>query len=196
MQAHAHDDRPCDDGREVLHYVLAAPGLAHQRQNQVHETRAGYADAGVHETLLLGVAGRHGSVFDHGVAAQEREGGAEEHGDLPAGDEVHEQRGNAGEQQRRRNAQPGDDRHQHRGAEHGEQVLKAQHQHFGRTQGTGVVDRLVAHIFFGHSFFLLSFILLVLFRRWKRRSPRRSPSGARPRSPAGRWGYSCPRSPA
>ena len=36
------------------------------------------------------------------------------------------------------------DGNQHRGAEHGEQMLQAQHQHPGQAQGAGVVDGLIA----------------------------------------------------
>ena len=142
----------------IAHDVLRAEGLADGREHEVEQTRAGDADAGVGQGLRLGQAELGAGGDDGEVTAEEGEGGAEEHGDLALGDQVHEQRGEAREEQGGRNAQAGQDRDEHRRAEHGEEVLRAEDQHFRRAEGARVVDRAVdgRFVFIAHFHFILS----------------------------------------
>ncbi len=151
VQADEDDDGAGDDGREVAHDLLGTHQLEQQRQHQVQQARDDHAAQGVGQLLLAGHGGELAGVqVGHRLeAAQEGEGGAQEGGHLELGADVEQQRAEAGEQQRCLDGQGqavagNQDGHQHRGAEHGEQVLQAQQQHPGDAQLSGVVDGIVS----------------------------------------------------
>ncbi len=120
----------------------------------IHQAGGHHAAAGVGEHLdvgdgklpvCIGQLGGH-----NGKAPQKGEGGAQEGRDLAAGDQVEQQGAQPRHQQGGADAEAGDKGHQDGGAEHGEDVLKAQHQHLGDTQGTGVVEPLLPLLFVRH----------------------------------------------
>ena len=141
-QADADDDRAGDDGGEVAHDLLGAEHLKEGGENYVHQPRQSHAEAGVGQHLGVG-----GAVLQHGgdglIAADEGEGGAQEGGDLPLGEEVEQQGAQTREEQGGGHAQPGEGGYQHGGAEHGEHVLHAQDEHFGSSQLPGIINGLI-----------------------------------------------------
>lgn len=143
-QADGDDHRAGDDGREEFHDLIGAEKLEQQGQHQVQQTGDRHAEAGVGQHGRVGDRGFARAVFqprgDRQIAAQEGEGGAQEGGDLPAGDQMEQQCSQAGEKQGGGDIQAGEGGDQHCGAKHGEQVLHTQNQHFGSAQGPGVID--------------------------------------------------------
>ena len=116
-QADGDDDGAGDDGREEAHDLLRAEELEEERQNQIYKTRHGDAEAGVGQRDVLSGSG------DQAVSTQECEGGAEECGNLPSGDQVEQQRAETGKEQGGGYVQSGDCGNQNRCTEHCEQVL-------------------------------------------------------------------------
>ena len=137
-EADGDHDGAGDHGREEAHDARGPEHLEQRRQHEVQQTRARHAQAGVRQQVGLAVR------RDGRVARDERERRAEERGHLALRDEVEQQRAHAREQQRRGNGQAGQRRHQDGGAEHGEQVLEAQHQHLGQAKRPGVIDGLAS----------------------------------------------------
>ena len=151
-----HDDHGAgDDGREVAHDLPSAEHLKEQRQHEVQQARDHDAAEGVGELVV----GRHGRVFagvevrDRGEAAEVSEGRAEEGGDLHLGADVEQQRAETRHQQRGLDAQRQavalhEDGDEHRRAEHGEQMLQAEHQHAGHAELAGVIDSFLTEFLF------------------------------------------------
>ena len=143
-EADRDDDRAGDDRREAAHHSLDAERLDRGGQHEVDEARARDAQAGVGKKLLVedGVAARNIREDGHRrVAAEERERRAEERGDLPAGDQVEEQRARAGHQESRPDVEARDQRDGDGGPEHGEHVLEAEDQGFrGAELGGALAD--------------------------------------------------------
>ena len=147
-----HDDHGAgDDGGEVAHDLLGADDLEEQCQNQIQSACHHNAAQSIGQLFVAA----HGGVFagiqaGHGLeAAQIGEGGAQESGHLKLGAHMEDQRAETGHQQRGLDGQgqavPGHQNgDQHCGAEHGEQVLQAQHQHPGQAEGAGVGDGFIA----------------------------------------------------
>ena len=99
-QADGDDDRAGDDRREVAHDFLDAEDLEQCRQDDVHQARDGDAEAGVCQQVVVVNGGAVGVRADgaHGVvAADEGERAAEEGRDLTLGQQVEQQRADAGE---------------------------------------------------------------------------------------------------
>ena len=139
-QANGNDNGARDNGGEEPHHILAAKQLANQCQDKIQQAGTGHTCASIGQCLTLGQANLR-TVRNHGeVAGQEGEGGAQENGNFLAGQQVHEQRRNTCKEQRCGNAQPRKNRDQNGRAKHSEQVLHAQNQSFGSTQGTGIID--------------------------------------------------------
>ena len=143
-EADGDDHRTGDDGREEAHDLLCAEELEQQGQNQVQGAGAGHAKAGVGQGDVSTAGGYQT------IGAQKGKAGAEERGDLALGDEVEQQRAQAGKQQRGRDAQAGNGGNQNGGAEHGEHVLQAQHKHPRHAQFARVVDAGLGDRFFAH----------------------------------------------
>ena len=100
-QADGDDDRAGDDRREVAHDFLDAEDLEQCRQDDVHQARDGDAEAGVCQQVVVVNGGAVGVRADgaHGVvAADEGERAAEEGRDLTLGQQVEQQRADAGKQ--------------------------------------------------------------------------------------------------
>ena len=141
---------------EEAHDLAYAEGLEERREHHIYKSRAGHAEAGVGQHLRVWygeVAGRirqHGR--DGGVAAYKGEAGAQEGRHLPLGQQMEQQRAQAGKQQRHADGQAGKGGHEHRGPEHGEHVLHAEHEHSRRPQRPRVVNGLRANIFLIHGF--------------------------------------------
>ena len=115
----------------------------------------------LHGGVHTAVHGAHG-----GEAAQESEGGAQESGDFHFGADMEKQGTDTGEEQRGLDAEGqavalDQDRHQHRGAEHGEHVLETQDEHLGHAQRAGIPDGLLAH----RGFLLFHVFSPLLFRQ-------------------------------
>ena len=121
-------------GGEEAHDLLGAKELKEQCQHQVNEAGNGHAEAGVGQRNIL--TGGGGET----VGAQEGEGGAQESGDLPAGDQVEQQGAQACEQQGGGDIQTGQGGDQHGSAEHGEHMLQAQDQDLAGAQSLCVID--------------------------------------------------------
>ena len=150
VQSDEDDDGAGDHGGEEAHDLLHAHRL--DDQGQRHIQQAGHHDAAAGVLQLFRCL--HGGVFA-GVQlrhclkpAQEGEGGAQESGHPQPGAHVEEQRAHPREKQGGLDGQGQSvivyqDGHQHRGAEHGEHVLKAQDEHLRHTQGAGVADGLL-----------------------------------------------------
>ena len=131
--ADADDDGAGHDRREVTHDLIGAKGLEQHGHDHVQQTRARNADARIGNPVCACAAVFHQFLY-RSVAAQECEGGTQERGHLPLGQQVEQQRAQTGEQQRRADAQTRQGRHQHRCAKHGENMLEAQQKHFSGTQ--------------------------------------------------------------
>ena len=151
VQADEDDDGTRDDGREVAHDLLGTHQLEQQGQHQIQQTRDHHAAQGVGQLLLTGHGGELAAIqIGYRLeAAQEGEGGAQEGGYLKLGADVEQQRADTGEQQGCLDGQGQavarhQDGHQHRGTEHGKQVLQSQQQHPGHTQLPGVIDGVVS----------------------------------------------------
>ena len=93
-QTDGDDDGAGDYRGKELHDLLYAEGFEEDRQNNIHKSRAGDAEAGVNEQVVI-VYGLASCVnadrADRVVAADEGEGGAEECGNLALGEEVEQQ---------------------------------------------------------------------------------------------------------
>ena len=155
-QADGDDDRAGDDRREVAHDFLDAEDLEQCRQDDVHQARDGDAEAGVCQQVVVVNGGAVGVRADgaHGVvAADEGERAAEEGRDLTLGQQVEQQRTDAGEQQGRCDVEAGQRRDEDGRAEHGEHVLETQNEHSGLAECTCVVHRLGTDGAFTHRFF-------------------------------------------
>ena len=158
-QADGDDDGASDHRREELHDAADAKGGDEQAGHQIYQ--AGESDGGTGVRQHLGVGhgqvavciSQHGS--HDGEAAQVSEGGAQECGHLLFGDEVEQQGAQTRAQQGGGNAQAGEQRHQHRCAEHGKHVLYAQDEHAARAQLARVVNAFGVVDFFTHEFFCL-----------------------------------------
>ena len=155
-QTDEDDDRSGYDRREESHYLLDADELDDQGQDQVEKTGNHDAAAGVLELF----SGSH--VFElagaelgyGGITAEEGERGSEEGRNLELGQQVEQQGSETGHKQsglhRERQAVAiNEQRNQYCRAEHGEEVLKTQDEHFGRAQRPGVADRFLSFLF-GH----------------------------------------------
>ena len=157
-QADGDDDGAGDDGREEAHDLLDAELFEQSREQNIHQTRNKHAEAGVGEKRVIKYGrpvSRGADGADGVVAADEREGAAEEGGNLALGDQVEEQRADAGEQKRGGDVQTGQRRDKNGRAEHGEHMLQAKQQHLGRTEGTRVINGAVNGGFlFFHSIYL------------------------------------------
>ena len=151
-QADGDDDRTGDDRGEEAHDLLHAEGLEERGEDDVHETRRRDADTGVDEKLGFLVGG------DGLIAADERERGAEERGDLALGEQVEEQCAETGEEQRGGNVQTGQRRDKDGRAEHGKHVLQSEHQHARRAEGARVVNGFGSDLFLCHNRSLLYII--------------------------------------
>ena len=145
---------PVTMGGGEAHDLLGAHQLEQQGQDQIQGTGHHDAAQGVGQLFLAAHAGELAHIqAGHCLkAAQEGEGGAQEGGNLQLGAQVEQQGAETGKQQGGLDGQGqtvlGDqDGHQHGGAEHGEQVLQAQHQHPGNTQLPGVVDGVLSKVF-------------------------------------------------
>ena len=154
VQADEDDDGSGDDGGEEAHDLLGTHQLEQQGQDQIQGAGHHNAAQGVGQLFLAAHAGElaHIQAGHRLKAAQEGEGGAQEGGNLQLGAQVEQQGAETGKQQGGLDGQGqtvlGDqDGHQHGGAEHGEQVLQAQHQHPGNTQLPGVVDGVLSKVF-------------------------------------------------
>ena len=139
-QADGEDHGAGDDGGEEAHDLLGSEHLKQQGQHQVHKTGNGHAEAGVGQGDVLAGGG------DQAVSAQEGEGGTQERGNLPPGDQVEQQSAETGEQQGGGNIQAGDGGNENGCAEHGEQVLHAEQELLGAAQSAGVVDGFIDRI--------------------------------------------------
>ena len=154
VQTDEDDDGAGDDGREEPHDLLGTHQLEQQRQHQIQQTRDHHAAQRVGQLLLAGHGGELAGVqISHRLeAAQEREGGAQEGGHLELGTDVEQQCADTGEQQGGLDGQGQSvarhqNGHQHRSAEHGEQVLQTQQEHPGYAQLPRVVDGVVSEFF-------------------------------------------------
>ena len=155
-QADGDDDRAGDDRREVAHDFLDAEDLEQGRQDDVHQARDGDAEACVGQQVVVIDRGAVRIRPDgaHGVvAADEGERAAEEGRDFALGQQVEQQRAEAGEQQRRCDVEAGQRRDEDGRAEHGEHVLETQNEHSGLAECTCVVHRLGTDGAFTHRFF-------------------------------------------
>ena len=155
-QADGDDDGAGDDGREEAHDLLHAEQLEQRREYHVHKPRYQHAEAGVGEKRVIvncRAVRRGADGADGVISADEGEGAAQERGDLALGQQVEKQRADAGEKQRRGYVKPGQRRNEDCRAEHGEHVLKPQHQHTRRAEGARVIDGAVDGRFF-HSIYL------------------------------------------
>jgi len=141
-EADGDDDGARDDRREVAHDLLAAEELEEGREEDVHEAGAGDAEAGVGQQLGLLVGG------DGEIAGEEREGRAEERGNLALGQQVEQQRAETRKQQGRADVKTRQGRDKDGRAEHGEHVLEAEHQHPGLAQYAGVIEALLRDLHF------------------------------------------------
>ena len=146
-QADADDDGAGDDGREIAHDLLCAEGLEQGCQHQVDKTGTGHAEACIGQGVEPVLAGQ---AANGRIAADKGEGGAQEGGHLPAGNQMEQQCAQAGKQQGIGHVQAGQRRNQHRCAEHGEQMLHAQNQLLGGTQGAGIIDGIGILLDFCH----------------------------------------------
>ena len=166
-QADGDDDRPCHDGREEPHHLPCAEELDQKGQKQVHQPRAGHAEAGIGQEprIVRRVPRSVRHRRDSRVSAQEREGGTQERGHLPLGQKVEQQCAQPREQQCGGHVKACQHGHQYGGAEHGKHVLDPQHQYLGRSQGLRIIDACVADaltadpgsrfLFLAHELFLL-----------------------------------------
>ena len=151
VQTDEDDNGAGDDGGEEAHDLLGAHQLEQQGQHQVQPAGDNDAAQGVGELFFTGHGGELARIqLGYRLeAAQEGEGGAQEGRDLELGTHMEQQRTQTRKQQcgldgERQAVALHQDGNQHRGAEHGEQMLQAQHQHPGQAQGAGVVDGLIA----------------------------------------------------
>ena len=151
VEADEDDDGPGDHRRQEAHDLLYADQFDDGGQNHIEQAghynaAAGILelDGGLHCGIGAGIQGGHG-----GEAAQIGERGAQKGGYLQAGANMEEEGADAGEKQSGLDGQGqavaldqnGD---QDGGAEHGEQVLEAQHQHLGQAKRPGVIDGLAS----------------------------------------------------
>ena len=159
-QADRNDNGASDHRREEFHDAADAKGGDQQAGHQIHQTGKCDGCTGVGQHLGVGngqVAigiSQHGS--HDGKAAQIRKGGAEECRHLLFGNEVEQQGAQTGTEQSGGNAQAGEQRHQHRCAEHGKHVLHAQDQHPPGAELPGIVNALGVIDLFTHREVLLS----------------------------------------
>ena len=127
--ADADNDGTRDNGREEAHHLLGTESLKEDGQNYIQQTCACHADACVGNPVSARAAVFH--QFPHGeVSPKERKGRAQECRHLPLGQQMKQQGAQTCKQQRCADAQACQGRHQHRGAKHGEHVLKTEECHF------------------------------------------------------------------
>ena len=143
-QADGNDDGAGNHRREEPHDPAHAEGGDQAAHDQVQQAGRHHAAAGVGQHLGVGDGQVAAFICQHGghnaEAAQKRKGRAQERGHLAAGDKVEQQRAQTRTQQGGGNVQAGEQRHQHGGAEHGEGVLRTQHQRFARAQFPHIVN--------------------------------------------------------
>ena len=146
---------PVTMGGEEAHDLLGAHQLKEECQHQIQAAGDDDAAQCVGQLLLAAHVGVDAAVQlgDGLEAAQKGEGGTQKCGDLELGADVEDQRAQTCHQQRgldgQRQAVAGDQNgHQHRGAEHGEQMLQTQDQHAGRTQRACIVNGFLTEIVF------------------------------------------------
>ena len=147
------DDGTGNNRREEAHDLVDAEGLEQCRQDNIHQSGAGNAKAGIHQKIII-VDGLTGSIYADGadgvVAADKGEGRAEECRDLAAGYEVEQQCAEACEQQCRCNVKSGEHGDENGCTEHCEHMLQSQNQHSGLAEGACVIHGSINHGFFFH----------------------------------------------
>ena len=150
-QTDADDDGACDYRGEELHDLFYAECLEQRRQDDIHKSCAGNAEAGINEQVAVDGNSAGGIKAGDGVvAADEGEGRAEECGDLALGEQVEQQSAEACKQQGRCDIDAGQDRNENGRSEHCEHVLKSENQHSGSAKGACVVHGSINHGFFFH----------------------------------------------
>jgi len=186
VQTDENDDRAGDDGREEAHDLLHADELEEQGEDQVQQARDHHAAEGVGKLVVRrhrGVLAR-AELADDAEAAEVGEGRAEEGGHLELREDVEQQRAESRHQQRglHRHRQPvgaaDDDRHDHRRAEHGAQMLEPEHEHARRAELPRVVDGFLTE-FFLHVIFSFSLIKICLFLSFRPSARRFGRRGAK-----------------
>lgn len=159
-QADGDDDGARDHRREELHDAADAEGGDEQADHQIQDAGEGNACAGIGQHLRVGNGQVAVGICQHGghdgKAAQIGKRRAKESRDLAPGDQMEQQRAQTCAEQRSGNAQARQQRHQHRGTEHGEHVLYAEDQHPTRAQLARVVNAFGVVDFFTHKRVLLS----------------------------------------
>ena len=157
-QTDGDDDGAGDHRREEPHDAADAEGGDQQAGHQIHQTGKCDGGAGVGQHLGVGNGQVAVCICQHGghdgEAAQIRKGGAEECRHLLFGNEVEQQGAQTCAQQGGGNAQAGEQRHQHRCAEHGKHVLHAQNEHAACAQLARVVNAFGVIDLFTHEVFL------------------------------------------
>ena len=152
-KADGNDDGACDYRGEELHDLFYAECLEQRRQDDIHKSCAGDAEACVNEEVVI-IYGVTGCVCTDGadriVAADEGKGRAEKCGNLALCQHVEQQSAEAGKQQRRCDIKSRKERNENGCAEHCEHVLKSENQHSGSAKGACVVHGSINHGFFFH----------------------------------------------
>ncbi|GFI65733.1 hypothetical protein IMSAG185_01336 [Lachnospiraceae bacterium] len=145
------DNRPCHHGREKFHNPSGAEQPDQQGEQQIDESRAGHAEAGVGQKLFLPV-GSYGEI-----TAQKRKGGSQKRRHLSLCQKVEQQCAQPRKQQCGRNIQPRQNGNQYGGAEHCKHVLQAQYRNLGCTQCPGIIDAALteSRFFLAHELILL-----------------------------------------
>ena len=133
-EADANHDGTRDHGREEAHDACGAECAEERRKHQIKQASACNAEARVGQKLGLAVGS------DGGVACDERERRAQKRWHLALGQNMEEQRAQAGEQQRVAYRKAREHRHQNGGAEHREHMLNAQHKYARLAEGACVVN--------------------------------------------------------
>ena len=98
-EADSDDDGAHHYGREVTHHLLGSESGEETCQDEIHETGAEDADAGVRQGLREGEALVHAELGDGGVTSEESEGAAEESGHLELREEVEDKGAETSEEQ-------------------------------------------------------------------------------------------------
>ena len=159
-QADGDDDGARDHRREELHDAADAEGGDEQADHQIQDAGKGNACAGIGQHLRVGNGQVAVGICQHGghdrKAAQIGKRRAKKSRDLASGDQMEQQCAQTCAEQRSGNAQARQQRHQHRGTEHGEHVLYAEDQHPTRAQLARVVNAFGVVDFFTHKRVLLS----------------------------------------
>ena len=145
-QTDSHNDGAGYNRREETHHLIDTDNLDDGSQHQIQQTGASHAHAGIGQHFRVGngqlaVGVRQFGCY-RGITAQESKGAAQESRHLKFGEHMEQQGTQTGHQQGGGNIQPGNQRHQHGGAEHSKHVLEAQQQHPRRTQLACIVNAL------------------------------------------------------